>query len=222
MGFAQDLMDAVTDVWERYYAHPFISSLIDGTVPPEHFRDYLIQDTLYLKDYTKIFAYAFIKADDITVMRHLYGDMQCVLSDETQTHIAYLKDFGLTEADALEAEIAEPNRKYLDYMLDTAREGDWLDGFISTMPCTLSYFKVAQYVFDQATKLGTLEGNYYRAWAEFYAGPEYEAIYHDAVAFIDASTSEITPDKQKHLKQIFRTSSEYELTFWDMALWRVL
>jgi thiaminase/transcriptional activator TenA len=217
MAFAQELMDSVADLWERCSAHPFVTALAAGAAPRERFRDYLIQDTLYLKEYTKVFAIAFVKADDIAVMRHLYGDMQCVLSDETQTHIAYLRDFGVTEADALAAPVAAPNRAYLDFMLATARAGDWLDGYIATMPCTLSYFHVARRARAAALAAGTLEDNYYRAWADFYAGPEYEAVYRAAVAFIDTQTAAIGPEARRRLTGIFRTSSEHELAFWDMA-----
>jgi thiaminase/transcriptional activator TenA len=217
MSFAQELMDSVADIWERCYKHPFVQGLADGSVARESFRDYLIQDTLYLKEYTKVFAYAFIKADDIEVMRHLYRDMQCVLSDETQTHIAYLRDFSLTEADALAAEVKGPNREYLDYMLTVGKEDNWLAGFISTMPCTLSYYHVAVHARAESDRLGNAATNYYRAWADFYAGSEYEAIYDDAVAFIDEVTAEISEAEKTRLKQIFARSSAYELGFWNMA-----
>jgi thiaminase/transcriptional activator TenA len=218
MSYAQTLMDQANDIWERYYDHPFITQLVDGSLPRPKFRDYLVQDTLYLKEYTKVFAIAFVKADDIAVMRYLYADMRAVISDETQTHIAYLRDFGMSEADALAAAVKPPNRAYLDYMLQMANEQDWLAGYISTTPCALSYYHVAQRAKAAAAAAGTLADNYYRAWIDFYAGPEYQAIYDSTVAFVDQQTVGMTTQRAAQLSEIFQFASEHELAFWDMAL----
>jgi thiaminase/transcriptional activator TenA len=211
-------MDQANGIWEHYYDHPFITQLVDGSLPRNKFRDYLVQDTLYLKEYTKVCAIAFVKAEDIAVMRYLYGIMQAVISDETQTHIAYLRDFGMSEADALAAPVKPPNRAYLDYMLRVAKEQDWLAGFISTTPCALSYYHVAQRAKAAAEAAGTLDGNYYRAWIDFYASPEYQAIYDSTVAFVDQQTAGITAQRQAQFSEIFQSASEHELAFWDMAL----
>jgi thiaminase/transcriptional activator TenA len=217
MSYAQELMDSVQDVWERYFAHPFVAQLVDGSLPREAFRDYLIQDTLFLKGYSKVFAHAFIKADDVNIMRRLYADMGSGLSDETQTHIAYLRDFGVTEADALAAEVKPANQAYLDFMLGTAASGTWLEGFMSTMPCTLSYYHVAKHALADAIAAGTLEGNYYRTWAEYYSGPEYQAVYDEAVAFVDQVTVGLPSAEQARIQEIFRIASNHELAFWDLA-----
>ena len=43
-------------LWLRYLCHPFITQMADGTLPLEKFRYYMLQDYLYLRDYTKILA----------------------------------------------------------------------------------------------------------------------------------------------------------------------
>jgi thiaminase/transcriptional activator TenA len=211
-------MDRAAGIWERYYGHPFVAQLTDGSLPSQKFRDYLVQDTLYLKEYTKVFAIAFAKADDIEVMRYLYGDMRAVISDETQTHIAYLRDFGMSEADALAAAVKPPNRAYLDYMLKVAWEQDWQAGFVSAAPCALSYYHIALRIKQAAADAGTLEGNYYRAWIDFYAGAEYKAIYDSTAAFVDRLALGISAERDAQFTEIFRTASQHELAFWDMAL----
>lgn len=38
----------VAPVWDRFVYHPFVMAMGDGTLPPESFKGYLVQDYLYL------------------------------------------------------------------------------------------------------------------------------------------------------------------------------
>ena len=46
------------DLWEGYLTHPFITGLADGTLSDDRFLHYLIQDSLYLREYARVFAMA--------------------------------------------------------------------------------------------------------------------------------------------------------------------
>lgn len=61
---SQTLYARAEKIWPRYLCHPFVTQMADGTLPPEKFRYYMLQDYLYLKDYVKIFAAIIQKADD--------------------------------------------------------------------------------------------------------------------------------------------------------------
>ena len=51
---SQTLYARAEKIWPRYLCHPFVTQMADGTLPPEKFRYYMLQDYLYLKDYVKI------------------------------------------------------------------------------------------------------------------------------------------------------------------------
>ena len=74
MNFAQELMDAAAPVWQKYLTHPFIIGMIDGNLDKKKFAFYLMQDCLYLRDYAKVYATAFMKTSDIHLMRAIYRD----------------------------------------------------------------------------------------------------------------------------------------------------
>ena len=66
---SQTLYARAEKIWPRYLCHPFVTQMADGTLPPEKFRYYMLQDYLYLKDYVKIFAAIIQKADDFEQIR---------------------------------------------------------------------------------------------------------------------------------------------------------
>ena len=53
MKFSEELFDEVKEIWDEYLKHPFVKGIGEGTLDKEKFKNYLIQDYLYLKDYAK-------------------------------------------------------------------------------------------------------------------------------------------------------------------------
>ena len=51
MGFSEVLFKEVEEIWNEYLEHPFVKGIGEGTLDKEKFKNYLIQDYLYLKDF---------------------------------------------------------------------------------------------------------------------------------------------------------------------------
>ena len=58
------MVERAKPIWEEIMKEPFIQEMIDGTLPVEKFKNYTIQDTLYLKGFSKTYAYGFINSND--------------------------------------------------------------------------------------------------------------------------------------------------------------
>ena len=95
---SQTLYARAEKIWPRYLCHPFVTQMAEGTLPPEKFRYYMLQDYLYLKDYVKIFAAIIQKADDFEQIRFLSGELADTIGETFRTHIPYMKRLGITEA----------------------------------------------------------------------------------------------------------------------------
>lgn len=62
----------VAPVWERFTTHPFVQGLGSGKLPLESFKNYLVQDYLYLVHFARANALASYKAksiEDIAAVR---------------------------------------------------------------------------------------------------------------------------------------------------------
>ena len=122
---SQTLYARAEKIWPRYLCHPFVTQMADGTLPPEKFRYYMLQDYLYLKDYVKIFAAIIQKADDFEQIRFLSGELADTIGETFRTHIPYMKRLGITEEEIRSARPHMDNSAYTHYMLWEAQK--WRD-----------------------------------------------------------------------------------------------
>lgn len=200
---------------DDYMNHPFIKGLGDGTLDRAKFKNYLIQDSLYLKEYGKVYAHVFLLTDNIADLQFLHTCIGVVVADETNMHTKYLQDYGL---DVYKVDHMEPKpgtRNYLDYMLDFTRTGDVKEIFMSALPCTLTYEYIGKTLKKQCgDKIGD---NYYGPWIEAYAGKDFEYFSVRSLQFIDSVCEGIDEEEQEKLINIYLKACEYEMKFWDMS-----
>lgn len=211
------IVDNSMDIWEKYLETPFIKEMIQGILPEEKFKFYTIQDTLYIKDFSKVYAHAFINTEDIKLMRSLYENMRVVVSDESLLHIKYLTRYGIKEDDVMEMTPSPINKAYTSYMVETAKNGNVPEALAAVMPCILSYLYIANHVRESAKALGTLEGNHCEEWILEYSGERYTEACEKVTLFFNDLCKDLDADRVENLANIFRNSSSHELKFWDMS-----
>ena len=123
MTVTQRLYEAARPVWEACHAHPFVRGIGDGTLEPEKFRWFLLQDYLYLFDYARVFAYGVVKARDPDLMRTFAANVDAILGGEMKVHRAYMARLGITEEQVFAVRPALSNLSYTHYMLAAAAAG---------------------------------------------------------------------------------------------------
>jgi thiaminase/transcriptional activator TenA len=212
------MVDRAMPIWEEIMKTPFIQEMIDGTLPVEKFKNYTIQDTLYIKGFSRTYAYGFINSDDIKIMRRFYQCMHVILADESMLHIRYLKEFyGMDEEKVYELKMEPENKAYTDYMVEISKTGTAQETLAAVMPCILSYLYIAKIVKEQAEKKNTLEGSHFQLWIEEYASERYAQACEEITEFMDDISADLTDAQRERIMEIFCTSSKHELAFWTMA-----
>ena len=91
------------EAWERnatlraaIHRLPFNTELAAGTLAPERFRFYILQDAIYLGDYARALALAAAKAPDAATVQVFAGDAVQAIAVEQALHARYLAEFGVT------------------------------------------------------------------------------------------------------------------------------
>lgn len=215
MKFSEELFDEVKEIWDEYLKHPFIKEIGEGTLDKEKFKNYLIQDYLYLKDYAKVFAMGLVKARNMKEMKFYHESIKGVLDDETAVHVNYLKGFGLSTEEVEKYKVELTTASYTSYMLGIALKGDSKDIAMTIMPCTWSYYYIGKHLYDNYKE--SLENNFYRPWIEEYASEEFRICTEKWINYIDELCAHISEEEMEDLKDIFIKSSLYEMEFWNMA-----
>lgn len=215
MKFTEVLFKEVKELWDEYLEHPFVKEIGEGTLSKDKFKNYLIQDYLYLKDYAKVFSMGVMKAKTIEEMKFYYNAMKGVMEDETAVHINYLKEFGLSTEETEKQNNELITSSYANYMIGIALKGDCKEIAMATMPCTWSYYYIGKHLYDTYKK--TLDTNFYKPWIEEYSSPGFKECVEEWQEYVNTICSNLNKEEINNLKEIFINSSLYEMEFWNMA-----
>ena len=67
MTMTERLLEATKEIWAGYNEKPFVKGIADGSLDHDKFKYYMIQDYLYLIDYTKVFSIGAAKSTDLAL-----------------------------------------------------------------------------------------------------------------------------------------------------------
>lgn len=214
MTVSQRLREAARPIWERCLAHPFVTGIGDGTLPPEKFQYFMLQDYLYLFDYARVFALGVVKARDPALMRTFAQNVDAILGGEMNIHRAYMARLGITEEQVLAVKPALDNLSYTHYMLSVAERGGPREIAAAILACSWSYAEIGTAL---AGLPGAAEHPFYGEWIRGYASEDYGETNRALIELTDRLTADAAESELAYLEEVFVNCSRYELGFWDMA-----
>ncbi len=210
--------EAAGEEWRRYTHHPFVEGLRDGSLPPEAFLRYLVQDYLFLVHFSRAWALAVTKAETLEEMRTCAATVHALLDEETRLHVTTCAEHGISEAELFVAEEHPANLAYTRYVLDAGHSGGFLDLMAALAPCVLGYGEIGSRL---AAEAGSTR---YAGWISTYAGDEYQETCRHVGALIDAAAERRLGARPQaapvwpQLASRFRTATRLEVGFWSMGL----
>ncbi len=129
-----------TPLWDQCLDTPFLQGIAQGTLPEDCFKGYIVDDSLYLQEYSKVFAWGMLHAQDMAEIRAYYSLLSFVNEGEGATRRQYLKKYGLTDENIQHLPLRPENRAYVDRMIEGARDGEGAaECLMASLPCMLSY-----------------------------------------------------------------------------------
>lgn len=202
------------DLWEGYLTHPFITGLADGTLSDERFLHYLIQDTLYLREYARVFAMAMYRSSTMEEIRAYYSILSFVQSDESTFRLRCLQEAGLDSAAVDRMDFCPENRAYCDFMLEMAEQHGVIEILMAILPCMFSY----AWLFARLTERypAICESRYW-PFIEGYTSEAYADDCRSWADFTEQRLQQADAQELARLGDLFRRSSQYEAGFWDMS-----
>lgn len=212
MSFTKELWKSIGPIYSAILRHPFIRGLGDGSLDPECFKFYVLQDAIYLREFGRSLAIAAARApqDDWIVM---FADHAAnAVKVERVLHESFFQQWGLTAAEVGATPPAPSNLAYTSYLLAVAYGRDFPETIAALLPCYWIYWEVGK----ELERRGSPEPLFQR-WIATYASADFGAVVQGVLQATDFTAAGLSQGEREAMQRRFVTTSRYEWMFWDMA-----
>ena len=201
--------------WHEYTHHTFVEQMGNGSLPQPAFRDYLIQDYLFLIQFARAYALAIYKGRSLVEMHGALGGLKAILETEMDLHVRLCARWGLSQTDLEAAPEKTQTIAYTRFVLDAGMAGDLLDLYVALAPCMIGYGETGARLAGVA---GAKDGPY-GEWINEYASDGYQNLTRETIANLDTLGGDmLTEARYPHLARLFAAATRLEADFWQMGL----
>ena len=205
--------------WLLYTKHDFVNLLSSGTLKEKYFLNYLIQDYLFLIQFSKAWSLAVLKSDTLEEMKIAANTVNDLINFEMELHIKLCGSYNISKNDLESANEENENIAYTRYVLELGYSGDFLDLLSALAPCVLGYGEIG--MNGKNLKIKT---PMYQKWIDTYSSDEYQDVCKNVANLIDQAfllrlgSDYVNTYKWIKVNKIFNKATLLEIDFWNMAL----
>ena len=212
MTFTRELWKSIEGIYAAILRHPFLTGLTDGSLAPESFRFYAIQDALYLREFARSLSVAAARAPREDMITRFNEQAVGVLKGEKALHDSFFKEWNVTVADVDATPLAPANRAYTSYLLAVAYGGPYHEAIAALLPCFWIYWEVGK----ELVRKGSSDALYQR-WIATYSSETYGGIVQRVIDATDEAAAGLGKVEREAMRNHFVLTSRYEWMFWDMG-----
>lgn len=210
--FTARLWEAVEPIYEAILEHPFMTGLVEGSLPVSKFSYYLVQDFHFLQAAARAFHIAASKTRNDEWILAFNRSSTDVLMLERSMHEDFFQELKLSIAGVRGTPMSPTNEGYASSLLVTAFQESFPEALASLLPCFWLYRNLGQELLDRDPQYPL-----YRRWAEFYGGEDYDDMIEQLLELVDQVGSQVEPAVQHKMLERFVHSCRYEWMFWQMS-----
>ena len=203
-------------LWDKAYPviiketekHPFLVSMVDGTLEENNFRYYVQQDVLYLKDFIYCLRQLSLKKASTPKDRKLLCDLADGAEEvEIALHQSYIKQWN-TNGEQQEQQQMPNTLLYTSYMRRIIDGSDttYGEGLAALLPCFWVYMHVGNCMLKLRDELDKTNNNdssnqllrpkHFNDWIDTYAGDEFENDVNNYIQLVNEELQRIQTTKQ--------------------------
>ena len=205
--------------WLLYTKHDFVNLLSSDSLEEKYFLNYLIQDYLFLIQFSKAWSLAVLKSDTLEEMKIAANTVNDLINFEMELHIKLCGSYNISKNDLESANEENENIAYTRYVLELGYSGDFLDLLSALAPCVLGYGEIG--MNGKSLKIKT---PMYQKWIDTYSSDEYQDVCKNVANLIDQAfllrlgSDYVNSYKWNKVNKIFNKATLLEIDFWNMAL----
>lgn len=213
MSFMEGILKRNVPVWDKCIATMFVQDMKEGKLTIEDFKEYIVQDSIYLKNYARVYGKAIYHAETLREIQLYYSILNFVTDTESVVRLNYLRQFGMTDDDIEFIDPLPENQNYIDFLFETAERGNGCEILMAVLPCMLSY----SYIFRKLADEPESRKSQYWDFIHDYADDQYAESCKEWCGFADRKCGSLSEADLKNLGNIFEKAGYLELDFWNMA-----
>ena len=201
-------------LWEAAADTPFLAEMGRGTLDRRQFLDYIVQDSIYLRDYLKAFAMGIYKSRTLKEIQVFYSVLGFVNDSENETRLKYLADNGMTDADVEHVEKnqpAPPIRSFCSTPQSRRKspKSSWpsCPACWVIMMCSSACWSATPLCWTPITAL----------WCGIIPPRAIGASCEAWTAYCNEVCEGLDEARKEELNELFKMASRHELYFWEMA-----
>ena len=195
--------------WSEYTNHKFLSDLVHNKLPYKNFKNYLIQDYVFLQQFLKILALSVYKSKSFEETNRSVNFIKGI-DHEIKLHINYCRKWKIPVKSLNQIKVEKANSSYTDYVLGVGKNGNNLDIFTCLSPCIIGYGEIG----FRLSKIKNWKKSKYSSWIKMYSSKEYQKVANDNIRYLDILSQNYKNIKFNKLKERFKRSTILERNFW--------
>jgi|TARA_B100001057_G_scaffold228510_1_gene228765 thiaminase/transcriptional activator TenA len=195
--------------WSEYTNHKFLSDLVNNKLPYKNFKNYLIQDYVFLQQFLKILALSVYKSKSFEETNRSVNFIKGI-DHEIKLHINYCRKWKIPVKSLNQIKVEKANSSYTDYVLGVGKNGNNLDIFTCLSPCIIGYGEIG----FRLSKIKNWKKSKYSSWIKMYSSKEYQKVANDNIRYLDILSQNYKNIKFNKLKERFKRSTILERNFW--------
>ncbi|WP_127201711.1 hypothetical protein [Streptomyces sp. Z26] len=216
MNFLQECRRHCADVWEAYRHHPWIEAMAAGSLSPERFVFFQLDDGPHVAEFNRTLALGIAKAPVghpwAKAAAHVLDDLSTTGElDEKRSLVEELGHPGELAADRWTCSPAREG--YLNHLVRVGYEGTFAQIAAAVYPCSL-FTEVIGARFADREIPGPPT---YRRWADMYTRRTRTEMCAAHARVVEEAAAEGGPAERAALRRLYRRSLEHQVRVFDAA-----
>lgn len=212
-GFGADMWEAIGPTFDQVVGHPFVKELQDGTLSREVFARFIVQDSLYLREYGPCLAMCAARVEARADSMFFAASSKQVVETEDALHGGLMAELGIDERSLASALPSPTTVAYTNWERRACWSGTLHEAVGSVLPCYWFYADLGAYLAER----GGSRDPSYQAWIDNYAAEAFTSASQAALDICTRIGDRLPESKRASMIDAVVMSARYEWMFWDSA-----
>jgi thiaminase/transcriptional activator TenA len=204
---------SIDEIYSSILQMEFIQELKQGSLSKEIFQHYIIQDGIYLGEFSRALAIISAKAPSSELQLQFSRNASEAIAVERALHEEFFAEFKIPAEIALGTQPSPTCLNYTNFLLVTAYQYSFPISVAAVLPCFWIYLEVGKHIYQQADS----NLNPYQKWIDTYIDVDFESSVEAVIEVVNKMATKVSADELTLMNRVFYRASQFEWMFWDSA-----